>query len=94
MKYTAYLDKVITVVTIELMKAAKIVQIGNSRGIRIPKELLLKYNFKEEVVLKEHPEGVLIKACKTPKLSWEETYKEIAKSKEDWSEWEALSDTE
>ncbi len=74
------------------MKAAKIVQIGNSGGIRIPKELLLKYDFKEEVVLKEHPEAVLIKARKTPKLSWEDTYKEMAKSKEDWSEWEVVSD--
>jgi antitoxin MazE len=74
------------------MKAAKIVQIGNSRGIRIPKELLLKYNFQEEVELKEHPEGVLIKAPKISKLSWEDTYKEMAKAEEDWDDWEALTD--
>jgi antitoxin MazE len=74
------------------MKAAKIVQIGNSRGVRIPKELLLKYDLCEEVILKEHPEGVLIKCKKIPKLNWENAYKEMAKAKEDWSDWEALSD--
>jgi antitoxin MazE len=74
------------------MRETKVVQIGNSRGVRIPKQLLHKYNLHDTVILEEHPHGILIQAKEPKKLSWEETYKEMAKAKEDWSDWERLED--
>jgi antitoxin MazE len=74
------------------MTETKVIQIGNSKGVRIPKKLLHKYNLRSEVVLEEQPNGILIQAKLPQKLSWEETYKEMAKAKEDWSDWERLED--
>jgi antitoxin MazE len=74
------------------MRETKVVQIGNSKGVRIPKQLLHKYNLHDNVILAEHPNGILIQAKEPKKLSWEETYKEMAKAKEDWSDWERLED--
>ena len=71
---------------------AKIAQIGNSKGIRIKKEILEKYSLETHVTIEETPEGLLIKPKKAPeavnKLSWEDTFKEMAKANEDWSEWD------
>ena len=39
---------------------AKIIQVGNSRGIRLPRRILLKYGFDDRVVLRETEDGVLI----------------------------------
>lgn len=69
---------------------AKIVQVGNSKGLRIPKKLLLKYGFGEFVTLKEVDSGLLIEKTGDEKLSWEETYKAMVESDEDWSEWSEL----
>jgi antitoxin MazE len=74
------------------MTETKVVAIGNSKGVRIPKKLLHKYNLHGEVVLSEKPEGILIQSKEPRKLSWEETYKAMAKEKEDWSDWERLED--
>ena len=41
-----------------MVKQTKIVQIGNSRGVRIPKALLTKYDLQDEVVLEELEDGV------------------------------------
>jgi antitoxin MazE len=72
------------------MREGKVVQIGNSKGIRIPKALLLKYGLEDDIVMEERAEGLLIKA-KGEKLSWEATYRAIAEE-EDWSDWQSLED--
>lgn len=74
------------------MTETKVIPIGNSRGVRIPKKLLHKYNLHGEVILEEKPDGILIQSKGPQKLSWEETYKEMAKAQEDWSDWERLED--
>ena len=56
---------------------SKLVNIGNSKGIRLPKKLIEKYHLDETLILEEKNEGILIKAdIPDNKLSWEETYKE------------------
>ncbi|MEE9447308.1 MAG: AbrB/MazE/SpoVT family DNA-binding domain-containing protein [Arenicellales bacterium] len=75
---------------------AKLIPIGNSKGIRIPKPMLLKYNLQEQVLLEEVEGGLFIHAKDNEKLSWEDTYKEMsAKQKEgqeEWSDWHAFED--
>jgi antitoxin MazE len=71
----------------------KVVAIGNSRGIRLPRELLAKYKIGETVVLQVREEGLLLRAKEDDRLSWEETYREAATEAEDWSDLDAtLSD--
>ncbi len=73
---------------------AKLIDIGNSKGIRLPKKLIVRYHLRERLILEEREEGILIKAD-TPedKLSWEDTYKEMARENENWSDFdEAVAD--
>lgn len=71
----------------------KLVPIGNSKGIRIPKRLIQKYNFSSRLLIEETEHGLLLKNKEDPKLSWEETFKAMAVENEKWHEWDmTLSD--
>ena len=69
----------------------KVVQIGNSRGVRLPKATLAKYSIKESVLLEEREEGILLRSKNDKRLSWEETFQDMAREKEDWSDLEATT---
>jgi antitoxin MazE len=60
--------------------------VGNSRGIRLPKSVLNKYAITDTVVLEEREDGILLRSKQDERLSWEETYKEMAREREDWSD--------
>lgn len=64
----------------------KVVPVGNSRGIRLPKSVLDKYAITDTVILEEREEGILLTSKKDERLSWEETYQEMAREREDWSD--------
>lgn len=64
----------------------KVVQIGNSRGVRLPKTVLDRYAITDAVVLEAREEGLLLRNKKDKRLSWEDTYKEMAHEREDWSD--------
>ena len=74
------------------MKTAeiKVTPIGNSRGIRLPAELLKRYRIGGTLVLEERSEGIMLYPRKplAEKLSWEETAREMAAAQEDWSAWD------
>ena len=65
----------------------KVIKIGNSQGLRIPKPIVERMSLEGEVILEEKNGGLFIYSKNTQKLSWEETYKKMAKSDEDWSDW-------
>ena len=64
----------------------KVVSIGNSRGVRLPKAMLDKYAIGDAVIVEEREEGLLLRSKKDQRLSWEDTYKEMAREREDWSD--------
>ena len=66
----------------------KLVSIGNSKGIRIPKVLLQKYCFGDILLLEETEQGLLLRKKNDQKISWEETYKAMAAEQEDWSDFD------
>jgi antitoxin component of MazEF toxin-antitoxin module len=71
--------------TLELSLA----QIGNSRGIRLPADLIRKHGFEHGLVLEDRGHELALKPKAGPKkLSWEETAREMAAADEDWSDWE------
>ena len=72
---------------------AKLVPIGNSKGVRIPKALLQKYGLKNSLLIEETDRGLLLRNKEEGKLSWEDTYKSMADEKENWDDFdETLSD--
>ena len=49
----------------------RIVRIGNSRGIRIPKALLDQAELPDEVELQAEPGRLVVRAIRTPRAGWE-----------------------
>jgi mRNA interferase MazF len=70
----------------------KIAQIGNSRGVRLPADVLKRYRMDSVVLMEETAEGIVLRPSgySVQKLSWEETAAEMAAEGEDWSEWESV----
>ena len=67
-------------------KDIKLVPIGNSKGVRIPKALLQKYGLKNSLLIEETDKGLLLRNKEESKLSWEDTYKLMANEKENWDD--------
>ena len=73
------------------MLKAKLIKIGNSQGIRLPKRIISKYGLGSSVLLEETEDGILIYATKSEKLSWEDTYKAMADAEQDeWTDWQSM----
>ena len=70
--------------TVEL----KIVAIGNSRGVRLPKEIIERYAIEDSIVLEAHEETLVFRNKHDKRLSWEDTFKAMAREREDWSDLE------
>ena len=54
----------------------KLIQIGNSKGLRLPKNVIEKYNLKEELEILETDEGILIKPVSEVRQGWEAQFKQ------------------
>jgi antitoxin MazE len=52
--------------------------------------ILQKYGFSDTILLEETEHGILLRQIEDQKLSWEKTYKEMAKEKEDWQDFENI----
>ena len=62
---------------------ARIVKIGNSQGIRIPKIVLEQTRLKDEVELKVQDHEIVITTPQKPRANWEEAFREMAKHGDD-----------
>jgi antitoxin MazE len=49
-----------------------LVQIGNSRGIRLPKAVLEEAQLADEVELKAEPGCIIIRSARQPRAGWAE----------------------
>ena len=71
----------------------KLTRIGNSRGVRLPADLIRKHHLDHGVLLEEREGEIVLRPKKAPKkLTWEETARQMAAADEDWSGWETLPD--
>ena len=62
---------------------ARLVQIGNSRGIRLPKTVLAEANLEDEVELKVEPGCIVIRSARRPRAGWAEAAQQMRKRGED-----------
>ncbi|MFN2420861.1 MAG: AbrB/MazE/SpoVT family DNA-binding domain-containing protein [Gemmatimonadota bacterium] len=61
----------------------KIIRIGNSQGIRIPKPLLDESGLGEEVELKVEPGRIVIRSTDVPRRGWDAAFRRMAKRGDD-----------
>jgi antitoxin MazE len=62
---------------------ARIVRIGNSRGIRLPKTLLQEAQLDDEVELQAEPGRILISKMAKPRAGWAEAARRMRARDED-----------
>jgi antitoxin MazE len=62
---------------------SRIVQIGNSRGIRIPKLLLAQTGLPEEVEITAEGESIIIRPAKKPRTGWAAAFRRMARRGDD-----------
>ena len=54
-----------------------IIQIGNSKGFRLSKTLIEKYNIKDKVELILEKGYIVLKPISQPRKDWEKAFKEM-----------------
>jgi antitoxin MazE len=62
---------------------SKVVKIGNSRGIRIPRAVLEQAGLTDEVEMKVEGSRLIIQATRHPRQGWEEHFAAMAKQGDD-----------
>jgi antitoxin MazE len=62
---------------------ARLVQIGNSRGIRLPKNILAEAQLEDEVELKAEPGCIVIRSSKRPRAGWADAAQRMKERGED-----------
>lgn len=62
---------------------ARIIQIGNSQGIRIPKVLLEEADISGEIDLVAVEDGILIRSISKPRSDWDAAFARSTESDED-----------
>jgi antitoxin MazE len=62
---------------------ASIIQIGNSKGLRLSKTILEKYNITDKVELILEKGQIILKPINNPRSGWEERFKIMHESGDD-----------
>lgn len=62
---------------------ARIVRIGNSRGIRIPKPLLEQAGLRDEVEISVKNGSLVIRPARQPRAGWAEAFEAMARHEHD-----------
>ena len=60
-----------------------IIQIGNSKGFRLSKTLIEKYNIKDKVELILEKGYMVIKPISSPRKDWDKAFKEMNENGDD-----------
>lgn len=60
-----------------------IIKIGNSKGLRLSKTILEKYNIKDKVELILEEEQIVLKPIGIPRNNWEKEFKRMRSDNDD-----------
>lgn len=61
----------------------RIVRVGNSRGVRLPKVLLEQARLADEVELHAEPGRIVIRALRQPRAGWAEAARQMRERRDD-----------
>ena len=62
---------------------ASLVQIGNSRGVRIPKAFLEQAGLRDEIEIEVRGSQVVIRPANHPRAGWDESFATMAMRRDD-----------
>ncbi len=62
---------------------ATIIKIGNSKGLRLSKTILEKYNIKDKVEIILEMGQIVLKPIETPRKNWESAFKKMKEEGDD-----------
>jgi antitoxin MazE len=65
------------------MMKTRIIRIGNSKGIRIPKAVLEQTSIGVEVELEVHADQIVIRSASKPRQGWAEQFRRMAEEGDD-----------
>jgi antitoxin MazE len=60
-----------------------VIKIGNSKGIRLSKTLIEKYNIKDTVDLILEKGQIILRPVSKPRRGWEKAFKEMSENGDD-----------
>jgi len=60
-----------------------IVKIGNSKGLRLSKTILEKYNIKDKVEMILEKDQIILKPIDKPRKNWEKEFEKMHKDNDD-----------
>ena len=75
-----------------MKSTVKLAKIGNSKGIRLSKQLLQRYQINESVEIETTSDSIILRPLRDEKLDWASTYKQMAYAAEDWTVWDAVAE--
>ena len=61
----------------------RIIKIGNSQGIRIPKLFLEQSRLREEVEMEAQGDQIILRSVTYPRQGWDEAFQEMAEQGDD-----------
>lgn len=62
---------------------ATIIKIGNSKGLRLSKTILEKYNIKDKVEIILEKEQIILKPIASPRKNWENEFRKMNEKGDD-----------
>lgn len=62
---------------------ASIIKIGNSKGLRLSKTIIEKYNIKDKVELILENEHIILKTIALPRSNWEKEFQKMSEFDDD-----------
>jgi antitoxin MazE len=71
------------VITKSIIMDISVIQIGNSKGIRLSKTILERYNIRDTVELILEKGHIIIKPKASPRKGWEKAFKKMHDSGDD-----------
>ncbi len=70
----------------------KVIDIGNSKGIRLPQALIKNYSIEKEIKVELNEDGILLKPIKNAREGWEGQFKSaLAAQSDDDKSWQEPS---
>jgi len=67
---------------------AKLVRIGNSKGVRLPKAMLVRTGMTERIEIETKGHSIILKPIKEPRSGWEASFAkgshELSNEDRDW----------
>jgi len=60
-----------------------IIKIGNSKGVKLPQEILERYNIKDKVQVILEKGQIILRPVNTPRKGWDKAFKQMHENGDD-----------